>query len=118
MTSVVELFPKARKLAYELQNQCRQVELGCNQPDNVYMGITELSRQLEILQSLVGQERPHQRDIWRRKIAELGNDKDFVKSSLDRYVQRHGKNYAEQKEREELMRRRHQNMPSIVIDQV
>lgn len=43
-----------------------QVELGYVSPDNVFMGLSELTRQITILESLVAQERPQQRDQWRR----------------------------------------------------
>lgn len=45
-----------------------QVELGTAAPDNVFMGLAELDRQLSTLESLIGQERPNTRDQWRRSV--------------------------------------------------
>lgn len=51
--------------------RCRivQVELGTLPADNVLMGLAELDRQLAILESLIGQERPQTRDQWRRYVS-------------------------------------------------
>ncbi len=46
-----------------------QVEMGYVSPDNVFMGLSELERQIGILESLVAQERPQQREQWRRCVA-------------------------------------------------
>lgn len=66
MTSIVELFPKARKLTFDLQTLLQYVEKGHASPDDAGMNLDELGRQLDVLESLVGQERPAQREDWRR----------------------------------------------------
>lgn len=66
MTSIVELFPKARKLTFNLQTLLQYVEKGHASPDDAGMNLDELGRQLDVLESLVGQERPAQREDWRR----------------------------------------------------
>jgi hypothetical protein len=43
-----------------------QIGRGSLSADNVYFGLHELRRQLEILEKLVGQERPQAREGWKR----------------------------------------------------
>lgn len=66
MTSIIELFPKARRLTFDLQALLQYVEKGHASPDDASMNLEELTRQLDVLESLVGQERPAQREDWRR----------------------------------------------------
>lgn len=40
--------------------------MGYVSPDNVFMGLSELERQMGTLEALVAQERPQQREQWRR----------------------------------------------------
>jgi hypothetical protein len=40
--------------------------MGYVSPDNVFMGLSELERQMGTLEALVVQERPQQREQWRR----------------------------------------------------
>jgi len=87
------------------------------------MGLGELERQINILNTLVGQERPGAREQWRRKISELGNEAMFLRTVLDRFLQSRGRVAQEAKEREELLARRYgrgQNgeTPTIVVDQL
>lgn len=42
--------------------------MGYVSPDNVFMGLSELERQIGILETLVAQERPQQREQWRRYV--------------------------------------------------
>lgn len=65
-TSIVELFPKARRMTYELQTQLQYVERGHASPDDVGIQMDELAKLLKVLEGLVGQERPAQREDWRR----------------------------------------------------
>lgn len=66
MTSIVELFPKARRLSFDLRTLLQYVERGHASPDDAAMNLEEFGRQLDVLESLVGQERPTQREDWRR----------------------------------------------------
>lgn len=66
MTSIVELFPKARRLSFDLRTLLQYVEKGHASPDDAGMNLEEFGRQLDVLDSLVGQERPTQRQDWRR----------------------------------------------------
>lgn len=66
MTSVVELFPKAKRMTSELHTQLGYVERGHASPDDMRLRLEELDKLLKVLESLVGQERPAQREDWRR----------------------------------------------------
>ncbi|CAB1106013.1 unnamed protein product [Ectocarpus sp. CCAP 1310/34] len=80
------------------------------------MNLEEFGRQLDVLESLVGQERPTQREDWRRKLRELRNEHVFLRDQLGRFDQGRRKVGQEAKEREELLARRHAALPSSVMD--
>ncbi|CAN0281371.1 unnamed protein product, partial [Laminaria digitata] len=107
MTSIIELFPKARRLTFDLQALLQYVEKGHASPDDASMNLEELARQLDVLESLVGQERPAQREDWRRKLRELRSERDFLRDQLGRFDQGRRKVSQEAREREELLARRH-----------
>jgi len=71
MTSVVELFPKARKLCYDARSQLRSVENNSAPSSSLFFSLDELDRQLSLLEGLIQNEAPSQREIWRRKVNEL-----------------------------------------------
>jgi Golgi SNAP receptor complex protein 2 len=85
----------------------KQVEIGYVSPDNVFMGLGELERQISILHTLVAQERPGAREQWQRRIAELHSEAVFLRTVLNRFLQSRGKVAQEAKEREELLARRY-----------
>ncbi|KAG5191173.1 soluble NSF attachment protein receptor [Tribonema minus] len=116
MTSIVELFPKARRLAYDLQTQIQFLEKGHASADDVGVSLDELEQQLKILDSLASQERPAQRENWRRKLKELVGDKDFLREQLDRYNNSRQRQGREAREREALLARRNAALPSGVVD--
>ncbi|CAM9534510.1 unnamed protein product [Ectocarpus sp. 12 AP-2014] len=116
MTSIVELFPKARRLSFDLRTLLQYVERGHASPDDAGMNLEEFGRQLDVLESLVGQERPTQREDWRRKLRELRNEHAFLRDQLGRFDQGRRKVGQEAKEREELLARRHAALPSSVMD--
>ena len=68
MTSIVELFPKSRKLAYDTKQQLSQVQNGLLCPSELFISLDELNRQLDLLENLLNKELPAQREIWNRKI--------------------------------------------------
>lgn len=68
MTSIVELFPKARRLSFDLRTLLQYVEKGHASPEDAGMNLEEFGRQLDVLEGLVGQERPTQREDWRRYV--------------------------------------------------
>ncbi len=83
-------------------------------PDDVARGLNELSDEIVALEKLANKERPQQRENWKRKIRELRCEKEFVATQLDHYNATRYRNTREAREREELMRRRRDVMPSSV----
>jgi Golgi SNAP receptor complex protein 2 len=80
MASIVELFPKCRKLAYDARQQLALTQLqqppgssggGQQSVSELYLVLEELNRQLDCMDELVLRETPAQRTVWKRKIAEL-----------------------------------------------
>ncbi|CAM9438394.1 unnamed protein product, partial [Chrysoparadoxa australica] len=116
MTSIVELFPKTRRLMYDLQTQMQYVERGHASPDDVSVGLEGFTQQIRMLEGLVNQERPTQRENWKKKLRELGKERDFLEEQLSRHNQGRHRANREAREREELMARRNAAMPSSVTD--
>jgi len=114
--TIAELFPRVRKLQYELQSSVNFVEAGRANSDDAYVSLSELRKQIEILDKIVIQEPPKQRDTWRKKINELQKEADFIKMSLDKYVNSQRKSLKDQLERDELLKRRTEALPSNVMD--
>ncbi len=83
-------------------------------PDDVARGLNELSDEIVALEKLANKERPQQRENWKRKIRELRCEKEFVATQLDRHNATRYRCTREAREREELMRRRRDVMPSGV----
>ncbi len=106
MTSVVELFPKSRKLAYDLQQQLSQVQNNIISPSVLNISVEELKRQLDILEQLLHRETPARREMWRRKIMELREEASSIQRQSDYYNRTVNANVRIQKEREELLTRR------------
>jgi golgi SNAP receptor complex member 2 len=73
MTSIVELFPKCRKLCYDARQQLSLQENG-NGANNLSLVLEELHRQLDCMDILVLKETPDGRIMWKRKITELRQD--------------------------------------------
>lgn len=93
MTSIVELFPKCRKLAYDARQQLALTQQQQQQQpqqhqqrvgggggsggggvSELYMVLEELHRQLDCMDELVLRETPAQRTVWKRKIAEVRSE--------------------------------------------
>jgi len=103
MTSIVELFPKCRKLAYDARQQVFQVQQGNLPVSDLYVCLDELDRQLNLMDELVYKETPSQRDVWKRKINELRQESQSIRQQASsNYQQRN----SYQAQREELLRRR------------
>ncbi len=83
-------------------------------PDDVAWGLNELSDEIAALEKIANKERPQQRQNWKRKIRELRSEKEFVATQLDRHNATRYRGTREAREREELMRRRRDVMPSGV----
>jgi len=108
MASIVELFPKCRKLAYDVRQQLAQVQNGVLQASELFLSLDELSRQLELMNQLVMRERPAQREVWKRKIQEIRVVADGVRRQGEHYDRMVNTNVRQQKERDELLSRRRQ----------
>src|SRR3569832_500916 len=78
MTSIAELFPKCRKLAYDARQQLSQVQLGHTMASELYLVLEELIRQLDCMDDLVLKETQEQRESWKRKIGELRQDAAYL----------------------------------------
>jgi Golgi SNAP receptor complex protein 2 len=106
MTSVVELFPKSRKLTYDLRQQLSQVQNDILSSSVLNITIDELKRQLDLLEQLLHKETPAQREMWRRKILELREEASSIQRQSDYYHRMVNANVRIQKEREALLTRR------------
>eukprot|EP00557_Chaetoceros_sp_GSL56_P006954 CAMPEP_0176499448 /NCGR_PEP_ID=MMETSP0200_2-20121128/12929_1 /TAXON_ID=947934 /ORGANISM="Chaetoceros sp., Strain GSL56" /LENGTH=211 /DNA_ID=CAMNT_0017897861 /DNA_START=175 /DNA_END=810 /DNA_ORIENTATION=- len=106
MTSIVELFPKSRKLAYDVRQQLSQVQNNLISSSDLFVSLDELQRQLDLLEQLLSRETPSQREIWRRKILELREDASSVRKQGEYLSRVMNSNLRVQREREELLTRR------------
>lgn len=117
MTSVVELFPKSRKLAYDLRQQLSQVQNNIISTSVLNITADELKRQLDMLEQLLHRETPAQREMWRRKILELREEALSIQRQSDYYHRMVNANVRIQKEREELLTRRRRRKNEGLGDQ-
>ena len=108
MTSIVELFPKCRKLAYDSRQQLSQVQNGILYASELFLSLDELNTQLDIMEKLVLRETPAQREVWRRKIQELREDGIAIRRNGEHYDRVANSSVRHQKERDELLTRRRQ----------
>lgn len=106
MTSIVELFPKCRKLAYDSRQQLAQVQNGILNASELVLLLDELSNQLDMMTQLVMRERPGQREGWKRKIQELRVEADGIRRQGEHYDRMVNTNVRHKKERDELLTRR------------
>ena len=106
MTSVLELFPKTQKLAYETRQQLSQVQNRLMPASELFLSLEELNRQLNIMEGLVGKERPSQREIWIRKIRELRAGSLAVRREAENFDRIISANYQHEQQRSKLMARR------------
>ena len=109
MTSIVELFPKSRKLAYDTKQQLAQVQNGLLCPSELFISLDELNRQLDLLENLLNKELPAQREIWNRKILELREDASSTRRQGQLYDRAVSTGIRQRRERDELMARRRKN---------
>lgn len=107
MTSINELFPKCRKLAYDSRQQLAQVQHGNLPASELYLVLEELQRQLDCMDQLSLNETPANREMWKRKIAEIRQESTSLRQqgqAAERELRNRVGSY--QREREELMLRR------------
>lgn len=106
MTSIVELFPKCRKLAYDARQQLAQLQNGVLYVSELYLSLDELTMQLNVMEQLVHRETPGQREVWKRKILELQEDARSIRRQGEQYDRMIHANVRQQRERDELLTRR------------
>lgn len=111
MTSIVELFPKCRKLAYDSRQLLSQVQNQTIHSSELFICLEELSRQLDIMERLLANETPTQREMWSVKIQELRQDATMWKQQGEYYQRMSAASQRHVQERDELMamRRRRKN---------
>jgi Golgi SNAP receptor complex protein 2 len=106
MTSIVELFPKSRKLAYDSRQQLSQVQNGLIYPSELFLSLDELSLQLDLMENLAQRELPAQREMWKRKILELREDAQSIRMQGEHYDRMVSAGIRQRRERDELLARR------------
>ena len=118
MTSIVELFPKSRKLAYDSRQLLSQVQNGTLPPSELFLSLEELSRQLDIMEDILQKETPAQREMWNIKIKELREDSTSIQRQGEYYNRMASANYRHQRERDEVLaiRRRRKNQANGGMD--
>jgi golgi SNAP receptor complex member 2 len=105
MTSIGELFPKCRKLAYDARQQYAALAQQQSQPssDNMKFQLSctleELQRQLQVMNQLVSHELPSQREVWKQKILEL----QYEYNNIQKQSQQLRSNNIYHENREELL---------------
>mmetsp|Transcript_28281 Transcript_28281/g.51548 ORF Transcript_28281/g.51548 Transcript_28281/m.51548 type:complete len:211 (-) Transcript_28281:386-1018(-) len=109
MTSIVELFPKSRKLAYDSRQQLSQVQNSVLHPSELFLSLDELSNQLDLMESLSQRETPSQREMWKRKILELREDGRSIRRQGEHFDRMVSSGLRQQRERDELLSRRRKN---------
>jgi len=107
MTSINELFPKCRKLAYDSRQNLVQVQNGNLPASELFLVLEELERQLNCMDQLSLNETPTNRDMWKRKINELRQETNTLRQQgqAAEYASRNRMHGNYQREREELMLR-------------
>jgi golgi SNAP receptor complex member 2 len=133
MTSIGELFPKCRKLAYDarqqlamIQQQQQQQQLQSNNSSTartaimtppritvseLYLVLEELNHQLESMEQLLMRETPAQRQVWKHKISELRQEGASLQQQGQRMAEssaahRHSLSSYYQRDRNDLLRHR------------
>lgn len=122
MTSIVELFPKCRKLAYDARQQLAVLQQqqpqskGGGSVSELYLVLEELTRQLNCMDDLVLRETPEQRPVWKRKIYDLRQECSTIQqtgATLEQMLRKQQRSNANsyQSDRDELLtlRRRKTN---------
>ena len=124
MTSIGELFPKCRKLAYDARQQLAMIQqqqsslqsnsytASMQSPRRVvvselYLLLEELNHQLDNMEQLLLRETPAQRQVWTQKIKELRQEADNLRQQgqTAEYAAQFSSS-AYQRERNDLLRRR------------
>jgi len=121
MTSIVELFPKCRKLAYDARQRLAQSQTSSSSSpvSELYLVLEELNHQLDQMEQLCLRETPAQRAVWQRKIAELRSESQSLYqqgstlAAASNLYSNTSNNNNYQSQRDELMLRRRRNNNSL-----
>ena len=116
MTSIVELFPKCRKLAYDARQRLAQTHnTGGGDVSELFLVLDELRHQLDQMDELCLRETPSQRQVWQRKIAELRTEcQSLYQQGQQAASQSRSSTY--QAQRDELLTRRRRTRPENESD--
>jgi Golgi SNAP receptor complex protein 2 len=108
MTSIVELFPKSRKLAYDSRQLLCQLQNGQIGASELFLSVEELGRQLSIMEGMLPRETPAQRQVWGMKLKELRVEVANLQRQGDYYnrMMMQRSNYERQREDLLALRRR------------
>mmetsp|Transcript_17435 Transcript_17435/g.37659 ORF Transcript_17435/g.37659 Transcript_17435/m.37659 type:complete len:210 (-) Transcript_17435:2236-2865(-) len=109
MTSIVEMFPKCRKLAYDSRQQLSQVQNGLICPSELFLSLDELSRQLDLMENLAQRETPAQREGWKHKILQVREDGQSIRRQGEHYDRMVSSGIRQRRERDDLFTRRRKN---------
>ena len=116
MTSIVELFPKCRKLAYDARQRLAQTHTDRGAVSELFMVLDELQHQLDQMDDLCLRETPSQRHVWQRKIAELRSEGQSLYQQGQAASQSLQNASAYQAQRDELLLRRRKRNPENESD--
>jgi len=90
MISISELLPEEKRKLHELEQQLIELERGnaTIHASDIYMGLNEMTRRLDHLDSLVQKEPKVKRDDFRRRVTHLRTTFSHIRGSLDNLVRR------------------------------
>jgi Golgi SNAP receptor complex protein 2 len=103
MTSIVELFPKSRKLAYDSRQLLCQLQNGQISASELFLSVEELGRQLDIMEGMLPRETPAQRQVWTMKLKELREEGASVRRQGEYYNRIVMQQTKYEKERQDLL---------------
>jgi len=93
-------------LAYDTHQQLLQVQNNITSPSELNISLDELNNQVEILEKLINNEPPAQREVWKRKLFELREDSSSIQRQGAYYDHMVNANTKTQGERQQLLKRR------------
>ena len=90
MIAISELLPEEKRKLHELEQQLIELERGnaTIHASDIYMGLNEVTRRLDHLDSLVLKEPKVKRDDFRRRVHHLRTTYSHIRGSLDNLVRR------------------------------
>lgn len=90
MIAISELLPEEKRKLHELEQQLIELERGnaTIHASDIYMGLNEVTRRLDHLDTLVLKEPKVKRDDFRRRVQHLRTTYSHIRGSLDNLVRR------------------------------